>query len=170
MFLGVVLSNVAGKVIICDKNVSASGGGRFQKLSSISSKNCRAYRAYRAGTWKLSSISSRDLKTVEVSNYRAGTWKLSQYRSLEHCPMWRGKSSYAIKKNVSASGGGRGQKTVEHIEHIEQGLENCRAYRAYQAGTWKLSRYRTIEQGLENCRNIGHSSIVQCGGESHHMR
>ena len=45
MFLGVVLSNVAGKVIICDKNVSASGGGRFQKLSSISSKNCRAYRA-----------------------------------------------------------------------------------------------------------------------------
>ena len=45
MFLGVVLSNVAGKVIICDKNVSASGGGRFQKLSSISSKNCRAYQA-----------------------------------------------------------------------------------------------------------------------------
>ena len=55
-------------------------------------------------------------------------------------------------KNVSASGGGRGLKTVEHIEHIE-----------------KLSRYRGIEQGLENCRNIGHSSIVQCGGESHHM-
>ena len=48
MLLGVELSNVAGKVIICDKNVSASGGGRFQKLSSISSKNCRAYRAYRA--------------------------------------------------------------------------------------------------------------------------
>ena len=44
-------------------------------------------------------------------------------------------------------------KTVEHIEHIE-----------------KLSRYRTIEQGLENCRKIGHSSIVQCGGESHHMQ
>ena len=40
----------------------------------------------------------------------------------------------------------RGLKTVKHIE---QGLENCRAY---QAGTWKLSRYRTIEQGLENCR------------------
>ena len=59
MLLGVVLSNVAGKVIICDKNVSASGGGRFQKLSSISSKNCRAYRAYR--------------ETVEVSRYRAGT-------------------------------------------------------------------------------------------------
>ena len=54
--------------------------------------------------------------------------------------MWRGKSSYAIKKNVSASGGGRGQKTVEHIE---QGLENCRAYRA---------------GGLENCRGIELSS------------
>ena len=53
-------------------------------------------------------------------------------------------------KNVSASGGGRGLKTVKHIE--------------------KLSRYQGIEQGLENCRNIGHSSIVQCGGESHHMR
>ena len=52
-------------------------------------------------------------------------------------------------KNVSASGGGRGLKTVKHIE--------------------KLSRYRGIEQGLENCRNIGHLSIVQCGGESHHM-
>ena len=200
MFLGVVLSNVAGKVIICDKNVSASGGGRFQKLSSISSissrdlktvehieqglencrgielssrdlktvaisvtralsnvvgkviicdkkerqcewwgawpKNCRAYRAYRAGTWKLSSISSRDLKTVEVSNYWAGTWKLSQYRSLEHCPMWRGKSSYAITTSVRVVGAWP---------------KNCRADQEtvevsnYRAGTSKLSQYRSLE-------------------------
>ena len=61
--------------------------------------------------------------------------------------------------NVSASGGGRGLKTVEHIEHIEH-IEHME----------KLSRCRTIEQGLKNCHNIGHSSIVQCGGESHHMR
>ena len=52
------LSNVAGKVIICDNNISASGGAW--------PKNCRA-----------------DQETVEVSNYRAGTSKLSQYRSLE---------------------------------------------------------------------------------------
>ena len=56
MFLGVVLSNVAGKVIICDKNVSASGGGAFSKtVEHIEQKtvehieqgleNCRAYRA-----------------------------------------------------------------------------------------------------------------------------
>ena len=56
---------MAGKVIICDNNVSASGGGAW-------SKNCRVI--------ELSSISS---KTVELSNYRAGTSKLSQYLSLE---------------------------------------------------------------------------------------
>ena len=64
-------------------------------------------------------LSSRDLKTVAISVTRA----LSNVA---------GKSSYAIKKNVSASGGGVAKKTVEHIE---QGLENCRAYRAYRAGT-----------------------------------
>ena len=96
-------------------------------------KNCRAYRA---GTWKLSSISSRDLKTVEVSNYRAGTWKLSHYRSLEHCPMWRGKSSYAITTSVRVVGAWP---------------KNCRADRKtvevsnYRAGTSKLSQYRSLE-------------------------
>ena len=61
--------------------------------------------------------------------------------------------------NVSASGGGRGLKTVE--------LSNYRA---------KLSSYRTIEYIEQNCRVIELSShvlrcrIVQCGGESHHMR
>ena len=96
------LSNVAGKVIICDKNVSASGGG-------CGLKNCRAYR-----------------ETVEVSNYQAGTSKLSQYRSLEKLSQYR-----SLEQSL---------KTVEHIE--------------------KLSRYRTIEQGLQNCRNIGHLSKV----------
>ena len=43
---------MAGKVIICDNNVSASGGG-------CGLKNCRVI--------ELSSISS---KTVELSNYR----------------------------------------------------------------------------------------------------
>ena len=102
-------------------------------------ENCRAYRAYRAGTWKLSSISSissRDLKTVEVSNYRAGTWKLSQYRSLEHCPMWWGKSSYAITTSVRVVGAWP---------------KNCQADREtvevsnYRAGTSKLSQYRSLE-------------------------
>ena len=61
--------------------------------------------------------------------------------------------------NVSASGGGRGLKTVElssyqvyRAKTVE--LSNYRVYRA------KLSSYRTIEQGLQNCRNIGHSSKV----------
>ena len=106
-------------------------------------ENCRAYRAYRAGTWKLSSIlsiSSRDLKTVEVSNYRAGTWKLSQYQSLKRCPMWRGKSSYAITTSVQVVGAWP---------------KNCWAYQAnretvevsnYRAGTSKLSQYRSLEQ------------------------
>ena len=64
--------------------------------------------------------------------------------------------------NVSASGGGRGLKTVE--------LSNYQVYRA------KLSSYRTIEYIEQNCRVIELSSdvlrcrIVQCGGESHHMR
>ena len=69
--------------------------------------------------------------------------------------MWRGKSSIAIRTSVRVVGG-RGLKTVKHIEHIEH--------------IKKLLRYRTIEQGLENCHNIGHSSIIQCGRESHHMR
>ena len=64
--------------------------------------------------------------------------------------------------NVSASGGGRGLKTVE--------LSNYRVYRA------KLSSYRTIEYIEQNCQVIELLShvlrcrIVQCGGESHHMR
>ena len=81
---------MAGKVIICDNNVSASGGGCGLKTVELS--NYRVYRAklssYRTIEYieqncrviKLSSISS---KTVELSNYRAGTSKLSQYRSLE---------------------------------------------------------------------------------------
>ena len=76
--------------------------------------------------WKLS-YTRADRETVEISNYRAGTSKLSQYRSLEHCPMWRGNSSYAITTSVRVVGAWP---------------KNCRAYRA---GTWKLSRYRTIE-------------------------
>ena len=124
------LSNVAGKVIICDKKErQCEWWGRGQK-------NCQAYWA---GTWKLSSISSilsRDLKTVKVSNYRAGTWKLSQYRSLEHCPMWRGKSSYAITTSVRVVGAWP---------------KNCRADREtvevsnYRAGTSKLSQYWSLE-------------------------
>ena len=50
--------------------------------------------------------------------------------------------------NVSASGGGRGLKTVElSIEYIEQ---NCRVIE--------------LSSDVLRCR------IVQCGGESHHMR
>ena len=52
MFSGVGLSNVAGKVIICDNNVNASGGGHGLKTVELS-----IYRVYRA-------------KTVELSNYR----------------------------------------------------------------------------------------------------
>ena len=69
---------MAGKVIICDNNVSASGGGRGLKTVELSS-----YRVYRA---KLSSyrtieyieqncrvieLSSRDFKTVAISVTRA---------------------------------------------------------------------------------------------------
>ena len=53
---------MAGKVIICDNNVSASGGGRGLK------------------TVELSSISS---KTVELSNYRVYRAKLLSYRTIE---------------------------------------------------------------------------------------
>ena len=75
--------------------------------------------------------------------------------------MWRGKSSYAITTSVRVVWG-HGLKTVE--------LSNYRVYRA------KLSSYRTIEYIEQNCRVIELSSdvlrcrIVQCGGESHHMR
>ena len=114
---------------------------RLKNCRSISSRDLKTVEVsnYRAGTWKLSSISSissRDLKTVEVSNYRAGTWKLSQYRSLEHCPMWRGKSSYAITTSVRVVGAWP---------------KNCRADREtvevsnYRAGTSKLSQYRSLE-------------------------
>ena len=110
-----------GKVIICDKNVSASGGGRGLKTVEHIEKLSR-YRGIE--------VSSRDLKTVAISVTRA----LSNVAG----------KVIICDKNVSASGGGHGLKTVEHIEHIE-----------------KLSRYRGIEQGLENCRNIGHSSKVR---------
>ena len=56
---------MAGKVIICDNNVSASGGGRGLK------------------TVELSSISSILSKTVEISNYRVYRAKLSSYRTIE---------------------------------------------------------------------------------------
>ena len=49
-------------------------------------KNCRAYRAYRAGTWKLSRYRTieQGLENCRAYRaYRAGTSKLSQYRSLE---------------------------------------------------------------------------------------
>ena len=109
---------MVGKVIICDKNVSASGGGR-------------------------------GLKTVEhiehiekLSRYRGIEQGLENCRNIGHSSISNVAGKVIIcDKNVSASGGGHGLKTVEHIE--------------------KLSRYQTIEQGLENCRNIGHSSKVR---------
>ena len=112
---------------------------------SSRSRNCRDIK-----------LSSRDFKTVAISVTRG----LKTVEHIEHI-----EQGLENCRGIELSS--RDLKTVEHIEHIEQGLENCRAYRA---GTWKLSRYRTIEQGLENCRNISHSSVVQCGGESHHMR
>ena len=75
--------------------------------------------------------------------------------------MWRGKSSYAITMSVQVVGGVV-LKTVE--------LSSYRVYRA------KLSSYRTIEYIEQNCQVIELSSdvlrcrIVQCNGESHHMR
>ena len=150
---------MAGKVIICDNNVSASGGGRGLKTVELSS-----YRVYRA---KLSSY-----RTIEY---------------IQNCEL-SGKV-IICDNNVSASGGGCGLKTVElsnyRVYRVEQ---NCRVIELssissktvelsnYRAGTSKatvaisvtrmleqiekLSRYRTIEQGLQNCRNIGHSSKV----------
>ena len=53
---------MAGKVIICDNNVSASGGGRGLKtvVCSSRSRNCRGIE-----------LSSRDFKTVAISVTRA---------------------------------------------------------------------------------------------------
>ena len=94
-------------------------------------------KLYCINTW----YARADRETVEVLNYRAGTSKLSQYQSLKRCPMWRGKSSYAITTSVQVVGAWP---------------KNCRAYQAYQAyretvevsnyraGTSKLSQYRSL--------------------------
>ena len=99
-------------------------GGVAKKLSSISSRDLKTVEHIEHIEQGLENcrgieLSSRDLKTVAISVTRA----LSNVA---------GKVIICDKKERQCEWWGRGQKTVEHIE---QGLENCRAYRAYRAGT-----------------------------------
>ena len=83
---------MAGKVIICDNNVSASGGGCGLKTVELS--NYRVYRAklssyrtieYIEQNCRVIELSSRDFKTVAISVTRMleQIEKLSRYRTIE---------------------------------------------------------------------------------------
>ena len=163
MFWGVGLSNVAGKVIICDNNVSASGGGCGLKTVELS--NYRVYRAklssyrtieYIEQNCRVIELSSRDFKTVAISVtraklYRINTWFACTSPSPEaQSPAGDLASAYPPKPLLFTL---LGVGACDMLEQIE-----------------KLSRYRTIEQELQNCCNIGHSSKGYCSSISRNCR
>ena len=121
-------------------------------------------------------LSSRDFKTVAISVtpaklYRINTWFACMSPSPEaQSPAGNLASAYPPKPLLFTLLG------VGACDMLEQ-IKKLSSYRTieyiYQA---KLSSYRTIEYIEQNCRVIELSSdvlrcrIVQCGGESHHMR
>ena len=131
---------MAGKVIICDNNVSATGGGRGLKTVELSS-----YRVYRA---KLSS--NRTIEYIE-QNCPAIEHLLQSCRVIEHIEHVLQNPTKTVEHwnrpitRQFCSIYSTDRETVElsnypvYISSKTVELSNYRVYRA------KLSSYRTIE-------------------------
>ena len=92
-------------------------------VCSSRSRNCRGIELS-SRDFKTVAISvTRGLKTVEVSNYRAGTWKLSSISSISSRDL---KTVEHIEQGLDWKLSSISSRDLKTVEHIEQGLENCR--------------------------------------------
>ena len=127
---------MAGKVIICDKNVSLSGGGRGLKTVACSHAQCKKSQAHIA----------------KLSHNRAFQSKLSHNRSLKHT-LQNCRTIEHFNQNCHTIG-----LSSTHCKTVAQSSISIKtvAQLVSRAHIAKLSQYQSLKHTLQNCRRIAH--------------